>query len=138
MEEINYLSDESSDNEDGPTIYKKKDLNEIPKRKYTSIKQVANEIVSYINKIRVGHELKTVAISSIERVEEVILLSGTTYKFTINLREKDNPSTIKFVAKKKGEKKGKPKVTLATMPDPISIFPSKFLEKMKQKHDMHF
>ena len=138
MSETNYLSDDSSDNEDGSTIYEKDDLNELPQRKYNSIKQVANDIVSYINKIRVGHELKTVAISSIEKVEEVILLSGTSYKFTLNLREKDTPRTIKFVAKKKGEKKGKPKVTLATMPDPISIFPSKFLEKMKQKHDMQF
>ena len=128
---------EYSDDEDGPTIYNKEDLNQLSgkmqKKKITSIKQVSNEILAYINKIRNSYNKPKVEIDLIQKVEERIILSGICYKYSIELKEGENPEKLVFVAKKTGIKTGKTSIQLVSMPEPVSIFPLEFLEKIKKK-----
>ena len=136
----------SDDEEDGPNIFKKEDFENVNSKKINAIKQVANEIITYINKIRSGYkkELESedesdiyeqVAIDYIERVEERIILTGICYKYLIKLIKGDNPEKLQFVAKKTGVKTGKTAIQLVSMPEPISIFPNQFLDKIKKKRE---
>lgn len=129
--------DENSDDEDGPNIYLKDDLkitsSKIPKKKKYCVNQVANEITTYINKIRASYDKEKFEIESIERVEEKIILSGVIYKYSLELKDGDNPKKLIFIAKKTGIKSGKTSIQLVSMPEPVSIFPLEFLEKIKKK-----
>lgn len=130
---------DNSDDEDGPNIYIKEDLeilsNKIQKKKYIGIKQVANEIIAYINKIRTSYKKDPVEISFIEKVEERIILSGIVYKYLLELKKGDNPEKLIFVAKKTGIKTKKPIIQLVSMSELVSIFPIEFLEKRKKKKE---
>ena len=133
--------DENSDDEDGPNIYMNKDLKKISsniqKKKISSINQVANEITAYINKIRASYNKELFEINSIERVEERIILSGVIYKYSLELKDGDNPKKLIFLAKKTGIKTGKTSIQLVSMPEPVSIFPVEFLEKIKKKKNIN-
>ena len=127
----------SDDEEDGPTYFRKEDF-EVPKikidmKKKRGIKQVGNEIIAYINKIRKDFDKEVVSIDYIEKVEERIILSGICYKYFIKLIDGDNPETLQFIAKKTGVKTGKTAIQLVSMPEPISIFPNQFLDKIKKR-----
>ncbi len=127
----------SDDEEDGPTIYRKEDFEspniKIDMKKKKGIKQVAGEITAYINKIRSGFDRELVAIDYIEKVEERIILSGICYKYFLKLIDGDNPENLQFIAKKTGVKTGKTAIQLVSMPEPISIFPYQFLDKIKKR-----